>query len=409
MSHQRQSNIRSARSSRQGQSPASAFLTDSYRNALDRLASSFSEDRPLAILLGEGKSASSFVIGRFIASLDADVVVARITEPSANATDLMRQIVTAVGFKSKNMGATDLGGIFRLFLSFQKGHARRTLVCIEEIQDSEWWVLDMVRKLVALEYEGSFGLMVIISGQSNLTELLRTRPLSSICAKAGQRISLAPFTLAETTEYIRRRVEAAGNGTLDQLFQYHATTLIHELGAGIPDVISTLISECRDLADQEGVELVTTELVKRAYEKLQGAPEPRGTDTEAATVNLYGKQPFGRLVIQLKGEDIQEKAVRQGHILIGRSRLCDICVDSSLVSRHHALISYTSDGATLVDLSSTNGTFVDGYQITEHNLLPGESIEIADCKIEYVMDDELQARFRKDPKGTSIGSRPLGA
>jgi type II secretory pathway predicted ATPase ExeA len=408
MRHQHPANTSSVSGSSPGQDPGSVFLTDSYRTALDRLAKSLQDDRPLAILLGEGKSASSFVIGQFITSLDADVVVVRIAEPSTSATDLMRQIVAAVGFKPNAMGATDLESIFRLFLSFQKGHARRTLICIEEIQDSEWWVLDMVRKLVELEYEGNFGLMVVISGQPSLTELLRSRPLSSICAQAGQRISLAPFTLTETTEYMRRRVEAAGNGALDQLFQYHATTLIHELCAGIPDAISALISECRDLADQEGLELVTTELVHRAYDEVRAASGPPAAGTEAATVNLNGVQPFGRLIIQVKGQDVKEKAMRQGHILIGRSKLCDICIDSPVVSRHHALISYSSGGATLVDLSSTNGTFVDGYPIREHQLLAGESITVGDCKIEYVLDDELQGRFQQDPTSSGIRLRPLG-
>jgi pSer/pThr/pTyr-binding forkhead associated (FHA) protein len=71
--------------------------------------------------------------------------------------------------------------------------------------------------------------------------------------------------------------------------------------------------------------------------------------------------------------------------------MCDIQVDSSTVSRHHALISYTPDGAILADLRSTNGTFVDGHQVGCHTLVPGETITVGDCKIEYILEDERQA------------------
>lgn len=389
--------------------PSAAFLTHCYRNAIERLSRTFSQDRPLAIIIGEGKDASSFVIGSFLSSLDEGVVAVRVTEPCADARDLMRRIVRAVGFKPDDLALVDLESIFKMFLSFQRGHDRRTIVCIEEIQDSELWVLDKIRSLVELEDKGKYGLMVIISGQPRLKELLNTRPLNYVGTLAGQRISLAPFTLTDTTEYMRRRVEAAGAVTIDQRFDYHAITLIHELCAGVPDAISTLMSQCLDLADEQGVELVTTELVKRAYEILRGASVTPQADEHIETVNINGAIPLaGRLIVQLSGEDVREKVLSHGHILIGRSQLSDIRIDSPIVSRHHALISYSLDGAMLADLGSTNGTYVDGYRVKYHKLVAGETIAVGDCKIEYVLDDELQASYRDADKTQSINLPPIG-
>lgn len=382
------------------------FLTDSYSNALDRLSASFSHERPLAILIGEGKSASSLVLGTFLQGLDEEVTTARIMEPCSDVTEFKRRLVSAVGFKTTDMDVVDLDSIFKMFLSFQKGHNRRTILCIDEIQDCEWWVLDRIRTLVEMENQGRFGLMVIISGQPSLKELLRTRPLSAIDAHAGQRISLAPLTLSDTTEYIRRRVEAAGTATIDQVFQYHAILAIHELCDGVPDDVSMLISECLELADEEGVDLVTTELVQRACDVMRLGPPAQNDDILATTVNINGAMPrISRLIIQLSGEDVREKVMRQGHILIGRSELCDVRISGTTVSRHHALINYSSAGATLVDLSSMNGTYVDGCQIKEHKLEPGETITLGDCKIEYVVDDDLQRSFQKANSATTFTRR----
>lgn len=377
-------------------SPSSIFLTDSYCNALDRLRALFSDKQPLAILIGEGKLAPRLVLQTFLQGMDEEVTTARIVEPCSDTLEFMQQLVGAVGLKSDDLNVVDLDSIFRMFLSYQKGHHRRTVVCIDEIQDCECWVLEKIRALVETERAGGFGLLVIISGQPSLKDLLHTRPLNTIGTHAGQRISLAPLTLSDTTEYIRRRVEADGAVTIDQVFHYHAITAVHELCAGVPDDVSRLIGDCLELADEEGVDLVTTELVQRACDAKRFGPTVHKDYAQATTVNINGAMPqMRRLVIQISGEDVREKVLHQGHILIGRSELCDIYVASTAVSRHHALINYTFADATLVDLSSTNGTYVDGRRIKEHKLEPGETITLGNCTIEYVVDQELRRGFQK--------------
>ena len=53
-----------------------------------------------------------------------------------------------------------------------------------------------------------------------------------------------------------------------------------------------------------------------------------------------------------------------GENLVGRSVECTVRLDSTDVSRRHARILIKNDAATLEDLGSTNGTFVDGKRIS---------------------------------------------
>jgi len=385
------------------QDTSSAFLTQSHRNAVDRLRLSFDQNRPLAILIGDGQSASRFIIGKFLSRVDQDVAVARIAEPCANTTEFMGKIIDAFGFDPKDMSLEDLESVLSLFLSFQKSHRRHTIICIEEVQECEWWVLDKIRSLVEKERNGNYGLMMVLSGQSGFKELLHSRPLSAIASHAGKRISIAPFTLPETREYIRRRVEAAGAANIDEAFEFHAIPLIHELCAGVPDKISGLIGRCFRAADEEGVDLVTKELVQRAY-ALTGPTSGQGeVDNDSEILKAAGLGPqIGRLIVQLPDDEVRELALRQSNLLIGRSQLCDIRIESKFVSRHHALIKHSTEGATIVDLGSTNGTTVDGYAITEHLLAPGETIVIGNCRIDYIIDDELQRQFHSAEQANDI-------
>lgn len=368
------------------------FITDSHNVALDQLGKAYSIARPLAILIGEGKSGASFLLRRFLADIGDEVTVVRITEPCADAISGMREIIHAIGFEAKDMSLLDLENVFEMFLSSQKTHHRRTIICIEEAQDSGSWVLDGVRRLVEMETRSQFGLMVILSGRPGLNELLDEPPLDVICARAGARIALAPFSLVETREFIRWQVESEGAADVGQVFDFDAITLIHEFCEGVADAISTLCSKARELAGKEDTAPVTTELVKQAGQLLRLVPDMQLADAETVSVEILkmGAQG-GRLIARANGEVIQEQPLNRDRILIGRDELCDIRITSDLVSRHHALIVNSSKGIKIVDLGSTNGTFVDGRQIKQFALEDGQVIGVGDCEIEYIAGEGEQA------------------
>jgi pSer/pThr/pTyr-binding forkhead associated (FHA) protein len=70
------------------------------------------------------------------------------------------------------------------------------------------------------------------------------------------------------------------------------------------------------------------------------------------------------LVVQ-KGPALT-RAIRlaAGETIVGRSRDCDLCIPSSDISRRHCLIALVNGQVTVEDLSSANGTFLNGVRIT---------------------------------------------
>jgi pSer/pThr/pTyr-binding forkhead associated (FHA) protein len=66
----------------------------------------------------------------------------------------------------------------------------------------------------------------------------------------------------------------------------------------------------------------------------------------------------------------------QSTVTIGRHPENDIVIDNRLVSAHHAKIFQTQNGLQLVDLNSTNGTYVNNDQVAEYQLAHQDWISI---------------------------------
>ncbi len=74
----------------------------------------------------------------------------------------------------------------------------------------------------------------------------------------------------------------------------------------------------------------------------------------------------------------QAYRVPPGGLMIGRSTGADLHLRDTFVSSQHARLSVTDQGLLLEDLKSTNGTLLNGAEVSEAWLRPGDEIAIGD-------------------------------
>ena len=67
-----------------------------------------------------------------------------------------------------------------------------------------------------------------------------------------------------------------------------------------------------------------------------------------------------------------------GAAVIGRSSSCDLVLHNDSVSRRHAIITRQGEKYILTDLGSTNATYVNGRQISECEVVPGDSVQLGE-------------------------------
>jgi two-component system, cell cycle response regulator len=128
-------------------------------------------------------------------------------------------------------------------------------------------------------------------------------------------------------------------------------------------------------------------------------PIPRKT-TEVRLETADGRDPVERAhthepaLIMLDGDlPGQVFRVRPGRQIIGRRPECDIRVRERAVSGIHAEVIRVRDSVTINDLSSTNGTLVNGLRIrTPVALVQGTLLKLGNCVFKYV-DSLLEVEF----------------
>ena len=61
---------------------------------------------------------------------------------------------------------------------------------------------------------------------------------------------------------------------------------------------------------------------------------------------------------------------------VGRAPRADFIVDAALVSRLHCRLEVTDDRIDVIDLSSTNGTFVNGRRVDRARMRSGDLLKV---------------------------------
>jgi hypothetical protein len=121
------------------------------------------------------------------------------------------------------------------------------------------------------------------------------------------------------------------------------------------------------------------------------APRPTDDDLEATQRHPVPPAPQPRRVnpadrpwLDVDGE---RYPLMGAMTVLGRDDVADIVLDDPGISRRHSEIRVTNDGPHLVasirDLGSTNGTFVNSERISSHRLSDGDRITVGRTSVVY--------------------------
>lgn len=158
----------------------------------------------------------------------------------------------------------------------------------------------------------------------------------------------------------------------------HATVLVSEEGIRVRDEGSSNGTFVQESRLEPGVETTAPVGSKIRFGSvtltLTGPPGeelPEVAVTQDAAAPAESSAADSELFVAALTDGFTQYPLRAGENTIGRRTGNDVVLPDPYVSGRHAAITVRADGANLVDLGSTNGTFWNEVRLT-----PGETVEI---------------------------------
>lgn len=126
--------------------------------------------------------------------------------------------------------------------------------------------------------------------------------------------------------------------------------------------------------------------------------QPDRTHTAAIRPRSPGTAPVSPRLVEMSGPSRGASHLLQpGSVLVGREPDNDVVLDDPALSRHHCKLVVDAEGrATVMDMHSTNGTYVNGGQIRPDQTVevePGALIEIGNQVLKYLREDDAEAVY----------------
>jgi len=113
-------------------------------------------------------------------------------------------------------------------------------------------------------------------------------------------------------------------------------------------------------------------------------------------ISLPSERPKGAgqpCLVIISGEEMGRRIeLSHEEVSIGRSEQCTVCVNSDLVSRRHAVINRILGHTIVVDLKSTNGTFVNDQRVERAELKDGDLLRTGKTVLKY-LESHLELEY----------------
>jgi len=250
--------------------PKFLFLTEQHRTALNHLLFGIQQRKGFVLLTGEVGTGKTTLCRKLLGSLGPEYHTALILNPMLTGTQLLRAVLEEFGLECTARDRLRYLTLLNQFLLEVKLSGRDAVLIIDEAQDMSIELLEMTRLLSNLETDSHKLLQIVLVGQPELRQKLRSPRLRQLDQRITVRYHLRPMSLAETGHYIQHRIRVAGGENVLQ-FDDSAVEEVYRHSGGTPRLINAIGDKALLAGYVRGTGLIDRELVAMAVRELKEA------------------------------------------------------------------------------------------------------------------------------------------
>jgi type II secretory pathway predicted ATPase ExeA len=372
------------------------FASHAMRYALLKLDELFAKQIQSLFLSGAAGVGKTALVRQRLRQFK-DATISWIKPSCETREQLLAQLLEELGPGPVEGSAAELRRILEVFLRHQAGNGRTSFIVADGLERFAGPVLRELEGLAQarLRNRPVVYLLALTRSEELVANLLPQFDGGPFARAAHQR--LAGFTLDETRSYIWACLRGAGCDWAEELMPDDVALDVQAFTQGIVGDINALCCAALDTIATRSTGSNRQPKVTRGVLKEAGSNLNLRYDVSAWSQPVEELSPeavhltdpsrlrleAARLIVSSGRTVVAEVSLNRPRMVLGRDDSCDISLDSRYVSRFQNLFLETPEGWMLIDLSSTNGCFVNGRRIREHRLRDGDLIAVGHHQMRF--------------------------
>jgi general secretion pathway protein A len=238
-----------------------------HQEALAHLRYGIENREPFVLITGEVGTGKTTALFEALASLQARVAVALLTNSALTRAELLEEICLRFNVAvPPGISKPQAMAMLERHLLALRGRGERAILLLDEAQNFERELLEEIRLLSNLESGGEKLLQIFLVGQPELEKKLSMPELRQLRQRIAVHYRLRPLSAEETERYIQHRIAVAGGDAL-RVFPRESCAAVHAATNGIPREINQLCAQALLDAFVEGTPSVEPRHVQAAAEE----------------------------------------------------------------------------------------------------------------------------------------------
>ncbi|HSN51175.1 MAG TPA: FHA domain-containing protein [Woeseiaceae bacterium] len=371
--------------------PESIVAYASHLEALETLRAACRKPHGLALLQGPPLSGKSMLIRHLVTSLEDHEEHAVVDGTGLNNTTLLESALREFGYEAEFDSDNELLAMLRVFAMHQVTNYQPPLLVIENTHRLNPSALRALCSLAELRARKDnrlvSALKIVLVSDRPLASIVEAPAMGPVSGRIAVNVQMRPMSCDDAKEYLREKLRRAGSRIPEYVFPNSVCVELWDASGGWPGVLDRIAQLALARAESLPVSLSAIE--------RPALPHADWNDRSLAELeHAAGVEPEPpKLFVTRDGETLKELTFNQPRLLIGRSEHNDIAIPSRFVSRHHLLLVRHGSTTFMMDLNSSNGTFVNSKRVSNHVLIDNDIITVGNHRIKFC-----------DPFATSRGA-----
>jgi len=320
------------------------------------------DERGAAWVHGPQGAGKTTLANRLLQQSQDDMAVALVDGEGLYASQLLSHILDQFGYEVALNSTDELLNMLTVFLVQQTRARRPPLLIVDNVHRMYPGALNALCKLGTIIANGRFALRIAMLSEKDCQQIMSAPNMAPLAERLTGEMELETFDAKGAALYLYAKLRGAGAQRPDDIFPTDICDALHEASGGLPARLDSIAAAVID--QSEGLPI-----------RLDRVDHPD---------LLVNRTNAPRFIVTHAGKTLQDVQLVESRVLVGRSGISDILIEDRFVSKQHALIVWNDTSVILIDLNSSNGTFVNSRRIRTRVLHNDDIISMGDHRMKLV-------------------------